>query len=119
VTAWADRRALAQILLNLANNAVKFTQTGAVRIVVAEGATIKGPSVVRIDVIDTGVGISPADQKRLFQPFQQLGNAPLTQEGTGLGLHISRKLAELLGATISCSSVPGQGSTFTVELERR
>ncbi len=118
VTAWADRRALTQILLNLANNAVKFTETGSVRIVVAEEAAPKGPSVVRIDVIDTGVGISPADQERLFQAFEQVGNSPLTQEGTGLGLHISRKLAELLGATISCSSVPGQGSTFTVELKR-
>jgi PAS domain S-box-containing protein len=119
VTGWADRRALTQILLNLANNAVKFTEAGTVRIVVGECAGDNGPGAVRIDVVDTGIGISASDRERLFEAFEQVGNAPLTVEGTGLGLHISRKLADLLGATIRCASEPGQGSTFTVELERR
>jgi protein-histidine pros-kinase len=119
VTAWADRRALTQILLNLANNAVKFTEAGTIRIVVTGGApTEEGAGHVTIDVVDTGIGIAPADQERLFEAFEQLGNRPPTQEGTGLGLHISRKLAELLGASIHCSSKPAQGSTFTVELKR-
>jgi two-component system, sensor histidine kinase len=71
---------------------------------------------VRVEVADTGVGISDADRTRLFEAFEQVGDSGRHQEGTGLGLHISHKLIELLGGSIDCDSRLGEGSTFTVEL---
>jgi len=115
VTAHADQRAVNQVLINIVNNAIKFTERGGVRLVVRECGGRAGP-VVAIDVVDTGIGISVADQARLFEAFEQLGDGGVHREGTGLGLHISRKLVELLGGTIRCQSSPGAGSTFTVEL---
>lgn len=101
-----------QILVNLGGNAVKFTERGAVSLTVAacEGQ-------VRMAVADTGVGIAPADLGRLFKPFSQLDTG-LTRRygGTGLGLHISRRLAQLLGGTIEVESTPGEGSRFTLVL---
>jgi PAS domain S-box-containing protein len=111
-----DRRTLSQIVLNLLNNAIKFTERGGVRVRVAR-AVREGRSAVEISVADTGVGIRPEDQEKLFFPFSQL-NASLRRgpEGTGLGLHLSQKLAEALGGRILVQSELGKGSTFTLVL---
>src|SRR5213075_2785527 len=89
----ADRRALSQIMINLTNNAIKFTERGFVRIELS-----RPNDHVELSVVDSGVGISETDQSKLFQPFEQVhGSAKRTFEGTGLGLHLSQKLASLLG----------------------
>jgi PAS domain S-box-containing protein len=115
----ADARALRQILINLANNAIKFTEKGSVRLEVNRRNS-NGVSEVDFRVIDTGIGIRPEEQEHLFHPFARLGGR-VTQrrEGTGLGLHLSKKLAELLGGRITCESEYGKGSTFTLTLEER
>jgi signal transduction histidine kinase len=110
-----DRRALSQILLNLANNAIKFTERGEVRIVLGRERD-NGKSWTRLSVHDTGMGILPEDQAKLFQPFIQVGREKHRQEGTGLGLQLSQKLAELLGGQINFKSEYGKGSTFTLSL---
>ena len=112
----ADRRALSQILLNLTNNAIKFTERGRVSLLVGERQEA-GRKVIEFRVSDTGIGIRAEDQARLFQAFKQV-DAPRKQrqEGTGLGLHLSRKLAELLGGQITLQSEHGKGSTFTLVL---
>jgi signal transduction histidine kinase len=101
-----------QILVNLLGNAVKFTDAGAVTLRLSRGAR-----AVRVDVIDTGIGIAPDELSRLFRPFAQVDTG-LTRRhgGTGLGLYISRRLATLLGGHVEVESVPGAGSTFTVVL---
>jgi len=107
-----DRKKVFQILLNLANNAVKFTERGHVRIEVraADGE-------VTITVIDTGIGIRPESIGGLFQAFRQVdGSARRVYEGTGLGLYLCKKLATLLGGQIRAESDFGVGSRFTVVL---
>lgn len=117
-----DQRRVEQILLNLLHNAIKFTDRGHVRLVgewVPQGSAQAAPSreMVRLSVSDTGVGIKAEDLATLFQPFRQLESG-LTRhhEGTGLGLAISSRLAGLLGGSISATSEPSLGSTFTVLL---
>jgi protein-histidine pros-kinase len=112
-----DRRAVQQVLLNLTNNAIKFTHAGSVALAMAE-AERDGRCMVELSVTDTGVGISAADQERLFEPFTQVGIASgqWRAEGAGLGLHLSRKLAELLGGRIELHSEPGHGSRFALLL---
>jgi PAS domain S-box-containing protein len=108
-----DRRALSQILLNLVNNAIKFTDKGGVRIELQQdnGAT-------EIMVTDTGVGIKETDQAKLFDAFARIESGDgHRQEGTGLGLHLSQKLAGLLGGVISFQSEPGKGSAFTLSIQ--
>jgi protein-histidine pros-kinase len=115
VTAIADRRALGQILINLVNNAIKFTDTGEVCLTLMPDAT--GEGSLKITVHDTGSGIPKADLDRIFRVFERsTASAKATDEGTGLGLYISRKLADLLNGTITVSTVVGEGSTFTVSL---
>jgi signal transduction histidine kinase len=111
-----DRGALHQILLNLTNNAIKFTEKGAVRLQLRKEA-LDRHSLVEFSVIDTGVGIRPEDQGKLFEAFSQV-NSPSNGrcEGTGLGLHLSRKLAELLSGQITFESEFGKGSTFRLTL---
>ncbi|HXE72049.1 MAG TPA: response regulator [Candidatus Nitrosotenuis sp.] len=113
-TVRADRRRLRQILFNLLSNAVKFTpEGGEVRLeVVREGDTLA------LIVSDTGVGIAPADQERIFEPFQRAAASASPAEGVGLGLAITRHLVEAHGGSISLWSAPGQGSRFTVVLPR-
>ncbi len=112
----ADRRALSQILLNLVNNAIKFTDAGGVTLEVVRGA-MGGRATTEFVVTDTGVGIRPEDQTRLFQAFTQVDpSAKRRHEGTGLGLHLSGKLAELLGGRIGVRSEIDRGSTFTLTL---
>jgi protein-histidine pros-kinase len=111
-----DRRALSQILINLANNAIKFTDRGAVTLTVREPED----DAVCIDVADTGVGIPPRDQQRIFVAFEQVDAGHSRQrEGTGLGLHICQRLVELLGGRLSFTSEQGVGSTFSVRIPRR
>ena len=114
--ALADRRALQQIVLNLASNAVKFTSAGSVRLELRL-LPAAGSRRLEIAVVDTGIGISEADQARLFEAFTQVGNRlERPAEGTGLGLHLSRKLAELMHGTITVQSHPGVGSRFALQL---
>ena len=115
VAALADRRSLSQILINLSNNALKFTERGSVTIELLDADPRSG--LVEIGVIDTGVGIAAADLDKLFQSFAQIETGSKRRiEGTGLGLYLSRKLAELLGGRITVQSVQGQGSRFSVFL---
>jgi PAS domain S-box-containing protein len=106
----SDRRALSQILINLTNNAIKFTDAGEVRIELEREAAA---AVVR--VVDSGIGISAEDQTHLFQEFARVGSTRSRQrEGTGLGLRLARRLAELLGGKLDVQSDLGVGSTFTL-----
>jgi len=108
----SDQRRVEQILINLLNNAVKFTERGEVRL---ECET--RPGWVELRVRDTGIGIHPQDMDKLFRPFQQLETGLARHhEGTGLGLAICQHLASLLGGGIRAESEPGKGSVFTVTL---
>ena len=112
----ADSRALGQILINLVSNAVKFTDQGEVRVSLRHNAELQ---TAHIAVSDTGPGISNDDLHRIFNAFDRgAPKSTRTTEGTGLGLHISHKLAELIGATIDVSTALGAGSTFTVAVGR-
>lgn len=112
----ADRRALQQIVFNLANNAIKYTENGGVHIELCANVR-DGRRFVEVNVEDTGIGITPEDQEKLFQAFEQV-DPSLTRrfEGAGLGLYLSRKLAKLLGGEIYVTSQFGSGSTFTLSL---
>jgi PAS domain S-box-containing protein len=104
-----DRSRFFQVVINLANNAVKFTERGSVRLCLSS----QGARLV-VDVIDTGPGIQQAHLAQLFEAFRQVdGSARRTYEGTGLGLYLSRKLATLLGGEISAESEWGRGSRFS------
>jgi signal transduction histidine kinase/DNA-binding response OmpR family regulator len=105
----ADPGRFKQILLNLLSNAIKFTDEGG-RVGVS---TRRQRQVVRFEITDTGIGIAPEDQKRLFREFQQLSAGPdRRQQGTGLGLVLTKRLVELHGGSIGVSSAPTKGSTF-------
>lgn len=111
-----DRRALLQIVTNLLGNAIKFTAQGQVQVRLEHGATPEHPCLA-ISVEDTGPGIALSDQSRLFEAFSRVNAADRRKlEGTGLGLHLSRKLAQQLGGDIRLHSELGKGSTFTLEL---
>jgi signal transduction histidine kinase/CheY-like chemotaxis protein/HPt (histidine-containing phosphotransfer) domain-containing protein len=116
-----DPLRLGQILLNFVGNAVKFTERGSVVMRVRLVAEAEGRLLTRWEVTDTGIGIGPDDQKRLFQAFVQ-ADAATTRKygGTGLGLSISHRLAQLMGGEVGLDSEPGRGSTFwfTAALER-
>jgi signal transduction histidine kinase len=113
----SDRRALRQILINLTNNAIKFTDSGWIRMELSRLDDEDG-GVTRFAVIDTGCGIRPDDQARLFAAFEQIeGSGARLYEGTGLGLYICQTLATLMDATITFESEPGKGSTFVLELQ--
>ncbi len=112
-----DGMRLGQILLNFVGNAVKFTGQGSV-VLKAYPIRHHGKQIwVRFEVSDTGIGISPEQRQRLFKPFEQ-ADASTTRQfgGTGLGLVISRRLAELMGGRVGVESEPGEGSTFWLEL---
>lgn len=112
----SDRRALSQILINLANNAIKFTDRGSVQLQVVQRDDGVRP-MTRFAVTDTGCGIKPDDQERLFAAFEQIGAAASQPyAGTGLGLYICQTLATFIGASITFESEFGTGSTFSLEL---
>jgi signal transduction histidine kinase len=107
-----DRRALSQIVLNLANNAIKFTAQGSVRLELAH-VSRDGAQFAAIHVVDTGIGIKPEDKEKLFGSFQRL-NEESHIEGTGLGLYLSGKLVKLIGGHVEFESEYGRGSRFMV-----
>ncbi|MDQ2696851.1 MAG: PAS domain S-box protein [Pseudomonadota bacterium] len=114
-----DRRALSQILINLSNNAIKFTEHGGVRLEI-DSRRLNGQKVAGFTVTDSGVGIRPEDQSRLFEAFSQVGGAARHRhEGSGLGLHLSQKLAGLLKGQITFHSEYGKGSAFTLVIPQR
>jgi signal transduction histidine kinase len=109
-----DRQKVKQILLNLLSNALKFTHEGKVTISARRQPKER---VVTLSVADTGIGIAPADQERIFEDFRQLDNSPTrAYGGTGLGLSICRRLAQMLGGRIAVESEVGHGSIFTLTL---
>ena len=108
-----DDKRLRQVLINLLGNAIKFTDQGKVSFQAQVKTPVVSPVQIYFAVQDTGVGIEPAEQSHLFQPFEQLGNKEQQAEGTGLGLAISQRLVELMGGQIQVQSQKGQGSTFS------
>jgi protein-histidine pros-kinase len=112
----ADRRALQQIIINLVNNAIKYTDSGSVRIDLVPHSA-GGEHFVDLCVTDTGVGIKPEDQPKLFRAFEQVDPSDTRRfEGAGLGLYLSQKLAVLLHGKITFTSEFGKGSTFNLRL---
>ncbi len=109
----ADPNRLRQVLLNLLSNAVKYNREGG--LITVEG-TPTPEGRMRLAVTDTGPGLSPGQQARLFQPFQRLGAEKGEIEGTGIGLTIARKLMEAMHGTLGVTSTPGLGSSFFIEL---
>ena len=114
----SDPTRFRQILVNIVGNALKFTDAGEVRVAIEATDEAGNPPCLRVSVSDTGTGITPAQQERLFQSFSQ-ADSSVTRSygGTGLGLVISRRLAELLGGDVRLDwSAPGLGSRFIIEL---
>jgi len=105
----ADERKVRQVVLNLLSNAIKFTPEGGH---IEVGAVPKA-GFVQVSVTDTGIGIAPEDQEKVFEEFRQVGTAAKKVEGTGLGLALCRKFVELHGGKIWVKSQFGEGSTFT------
>lgn len=107
---FTDEAKVGQLLRNLISNAIKFTEEGEVRV---SAALDEGQRAILFSVVDTGIGMSPQEQDIIFHEFMQL-RSPIQKKvkGTGLGLPLSRKLAELLGGSITCKSRSGEGSTF-------
>jgi signal transduction histidine kinase len=111
-TGTGDARRLTQVLLNLVGNAIKFTDQGGIEI----RAVQKGERF-ELSVVDSGPGIAPADQGKIFEEFQQIDNTSTRKKGgTGLGLSISKKIVELHGGRITVESEVGTGSTFTISI---
>jgi signal transduction histidine kinase len=111
-----DRPKVKQILLNLVSNAVKFTPSGSITI---HATYDRRRKQVRVEVVDTGIGIAPQEQERIFEDFRQADSSMARKYGgAGLGLSISRRLAEMLDGRLELASSPGQGSTFTLVLPR-
>jgi len=112
----ADQGRIRQVIINLLGNAVKFTRLGRIGLHV----TLKQRNADRLwlsaRISDTGPGMTDAEQKKLFEPFTQVGNGPENVQGTGLGLAISRKYARLMGGDITVASNPGNGSVFLFEI---
>ena len=113
----ADPTRLRQILTNLLSNAIKYNRPGGqVKVEVQRLQAGQGASQIEIAVTDNGLGMSEAQQAQLFQPFNRLGRESLVPDGTGIGLVISRHLAQLMGGELRARSEEGRGSTFTLSL---
>jgi signal transduction histidine kinase/ActR/RegA family two-component response regulator len=109
----SDETRLRQALINLVGNAIKFTETGTIRIV----TRLSVESLIEFDVVDSGIGMTEEQLSKLFQPFAQADTSTTRNfGGTGLGLTISKRFAEMLGGSIDVSSVAGEGSTFTLSV---
>ena len=115
-----DAVRLRQMLSNLLNNAIKFTERGGIRIVADETAVDGNEALLEFSVADNGIGISAEQQTLLFKPFSQVDNSPTrAQAGTGLGLSIVRQLALLMGGDVGVDSLPGQGARFWFRIRAR
>lgn len=117
----SDPTRLRQVITNLVGNAIKFTESGSVSVIAAmrhaEDDAIPSASILRIDVVDTGIGMTADQQSRIFESFAQADSTTTRKfGGTGLGLSISRRLTEALGGTLTVHSKPGIGSTFRIEI---
>jgi PAS domain S-box-containing protein len=111
----ADRTRVKQVLINLLFNAIKYNKPGGA---VAVECALASPASIRISVRDTGVGLAPEQLAQLFQPFNRLGKESGTEEGTGIGLVVTKRLVDLMGGTIGADSTVGVGSVFWIELTR-
>ena len=109
----ADRTRIKQVLINLLFNAIKYNEPGGS---VAIECSMSGPEAIRISVRDTGPGLTPEQLGQLFQPFNRLGQESGAEEGTGIGLVVTKRLVELMGGTIGADSTVGVGSVFWIEL---
>ncbi len=124
----ADQKRLRQVLINLLGNAIKFTDTGGVTLKVRDIGcvspmpdedgkhTIASARRIRVQIEDTGVGMSQAQIQKIFLPFEQVGDTKKQSEGTGLGLAISQKIVQMMGSELKVTSQPGEGSTFEIDL---
>jgi CheY-like chemotaxis protein len=117
--AWVgDSTRLRQVILNLVNNAVKFTSAGFVHVEVELEQQLENRGVLRFNVTDSGIGLSAEQQKLIFEPFRQAdGSITRKYGGTGLGLSICSRLVELMNGAISVASTPGVGSTFSFTIQ--
>ncbi|MEE8451917.1 MAG: ATP-binding protein, partial [Thermoguttaceae bacterium] len=112
-----DPTRLRQILINLLGNAIKFTETGSVRLVTRLVRSDERPPLLQFDIIDTGIGMTQDQTAKLFRPFSQVDASMVSKVGgTGLGLAISRRLARMLDGDVTVTSKPAVGSTFTVTI---
>jgi signal transduction histidine kinase len=112
----SDEGKVSQVLRNLVSNAVKFTPAGEIRV---EARLVAAGESVEFTVTDTGIGIAGDDLERIFEEYAQVENyLQRRATGTGLGLPLSRKLAALLGGSLTVASEPGRGSTFTFRVPR-
>ena len=109
----ADRTRIKQVLINLLSNAIKYNRAGGTVVVDCIAST---PGRIRIRVKDTGKGLTPEKIAQLFQPFNRLGQEANVEEGTGIGLVVSKRLVELMGGVIGVESTVGKGSVFWIEL---
>jgi len=115
LAAHADRHRLMQILVNLMSNAVKYNRRGGTITATSEE---EGADRVSLVISDTGPGLSQGDLERIFVPFERLGAEQTAVEGSGIGLPLAKSLAEAMGGRLNASSVPGEGSAFTISLPR-
>lgn len=115
-----DQNKLSQILINIISNAIKFTETGSVKVNVKKGVedkiNEKNRFLLNIEIEDTGIGMYPLEQERIFNPFFQNVDFESQQQGTGLGLPICKQLIDLMGGTINLCSKVSEGSTFILEI---
>ncbi|MFE4108131.1 PAS domain-containing protein [Almyronema epifaneia] len=113
-----DNMKLRQILINLLDNAIKFTDSGRVRLQVSRSAVQPVTEQLRLqfEVADTGIGLSPQDQAQIFQAFSQVQTSTKLPQGTGLGLVISRRFAQLMGGDLTCRSQAANGTTFAFDI---
>ena len=109
----ADRTRIKQVMVNLLSNAIKYNRAGGT---VAVECALSGDNRVRIGVRDSGAGLAPEQLAQLFQPFNRLGQEAHGEEGTGIGLVVTKQLVELMGGVVGVDSQPGVGSVFWVEL---
>ncbi|MEM7386823.1 MAG: ATP-binding protein, partial [Verrucomicrobiota bacterium] len=109
-----DKKKLRQVLINLIGNAIKFTHKGSIdlKVCLTGSGEKTRPQRVDFEVIDSGAGISEEELRKLFQPFVQAEAGKQSQQGTGLGLALSRNFVEMMGGKIEASSIPGEGSSF-------
>jgi PAS domain S-box-containing protein len=110
----ADRTRMKQVLINILSNAIKYNKPGGAVILTC---ALVAPNSIRINIQDTGIGLTPGQLAQLFQPFNRLGKESGPEEGTGIGLVVAKRLVELMGGTIGVESSVGVGSAFWIEFK--